>query len=280
MLKKFFSSIGVITLVVFSFYYTDLTVNIVRDNDPIMKEIRKNKETYEEKYVNAMVESNKIIPGISGLEINEKTSYEAMKKYGEYNDSLMVFDEVIPNVSVSNIYDKYISCGNKSKTNIALVFVIENSNYIEEIINILDSNEKKTTFFIDKYLIDNSPELIKLINDSGHEIELLSESYDIKELKRYKNLIKKYTNNNINFCYLEKENYNVLNKCSENKLHTIIPSIITNSYPYSEIKQNISNGSIIKIKNNEIALKELKYILNYISQRGYKIITLNDLIKE
>ena len=280
MLRKFFSSVGVITLVIFSFYYTDLTVNIVRDNDPIMKEIRKAKKSYEEDYINAMVESNKIIPGVSGIEVDEKTSYESMKKYGEYNENLMVFSEVLPNISVTNIYDKYISNGNKTKNSVGLVFVIDSSNYIEEIINTLDSKGIKATFFINADLFDNKDEIIKLISSSKHEIEFLSYNYDTKEIRKYSNILKKYTSSEASFCYLEKENSTILNNCYEEKMHTIIPSIITNNYPYSSVKENLSNGSIIKLKNNEITLRELKYILNYIRQKGYNFKTLQDLIKE
>ena len=280
MLKKFYSAIGVIALVIFSFYYTNLTVTIIRNNDPIMKEIRKNKKNYEENYINAMVESDKIIPGISGIEIDEKTSYEAMKKLGEYNDNLMVFNEVIPYVSVSNIYDKYISNGNKITNSVSIVFSLNNSNYIEEIINILNSKGIKATFFISDYIIDNSEEIIELLKQSNHEVEFLSEKYDTKEIKKYNNNIKKYTKNEIKFCYLEKENTDILNSCSKNKLHTIIPSIITNNYPYSDIKENINSGDIIKLRNNEITIRELKYILNFISQKGYTFKTLKELIKE
>ena len=52
MLKKFFSFLGVSSLVIFSFYYTDFAVNIVRNNDPIMKEIKENKNKFEENYIN------------------------------------------------------------------------------------------------------------------------------------------------------------------------------------------------------------------------------------
>ena len=64
------------------------------------------------------------------------------------------------------------------------------------------------------------------------------------------------------------------------KMHTIIPGIITNNYPYSDIKINITNGDIISLNTSKNTLRELKYIINYIKQHSYKIVKLNDLIKE
>ena len=39
MFKKFFSIVGVMGLICFSFYYTHLATVVVKNNDPIMKKI-------------------------------------------------------------------------------------------------------------------------------------------------------------------------------------------------------------------------------------------------
>ena len=52
-----------------------------------------------------------------------------MKNYGSYNESLLVFDEVSPSISIDDYYDKYISSGNGVTTDIALIFTIEDSTY-------------------------------------------------------------------------------------------------------------------------------------------------------
>ena len=280
MLKKLFSRIGVICLVIFSFYYTNLTVNIIKGNDPIMKEIEQTKSKYEKDSINAVVSYNSIIPGANGIGVDINSSYTAMKRYGSFNDSLMVFNVVSPVISVTNIYDKFITSGNESKNLISLVFVINNYSYLTEIINILNSKSVKATFFIDKDIINDSFDLIKLLNDSGQEIELYSSDYNTKEIKMINKLLKKNKIEDLRFCYSETDSQVTLDVCSKNKLHTIIPSIITNDYPYSDIKRNIKNGSIIKLSNNEETLRELKYILNYINQKGFIPTTLKELIKE
>ena len=108
MFKKFFSIVGVMGLICFSFYYTHLATVVVKNNDPIMKKIINVSKTYTQKPVNATFSNNSIIPGVSGLEVDLDKSYESMKKYGAFNEDLVVLKSVTPLVSVSNIYDKYI----------------------------------------------------------------------------------------------------------------------------------------------------------------------------
>ena len=54
---------------------------------------------------------------------------------------------------------------------------------------------------------------------------------------------------------------------------SIIPSITGN---YTDVKNNLTNGSIILINNT----KELSNIIDYIKTKGYNIVPLSNLIKE
>ena len=140
----------VIFLTIFSFYYTNKTIDIIRETDPIMKEIKKSNNKYYKKAMNAKVVNNTIIPGINGKKIDYKKSYRKMKKYGNYNEVLTVFKETKPNISINNIYDKYITVGNNEKKSVSLVFKIENNTDIENIKNInnilVNKNIKSTIF--------------------------------------------------------------------------------------------------------------------------------------
>ena len=56
----------IIVLLLFSFFYTNKSISIIRNQDPLMKEIIKNKSKFETKSVNAIIKDNTIIPGIKG----------------------------------------------------------------------------------------------------------------------------------------------------------------------------------------------------------------------
>ena len=80
-MKKILSYIGVVILSLFSFYYTDKAGEIVRKNDPIMKEVMANKDSYSVEAVNAIIDGDYIISGINGKEIE----FEILKGQCNHN---------------------------------------------------------------------------------------------------------------------------------------------------------------------------------------------------
>ncbi|MBQ7136841.1 MAG: hypothetical protein IJO43_02550 [Bacilli bacterium] len=280
MIKKFFSLTGVLTLICFSFYYTDSAVNIVKRNDPIMKEIQSVMVEYEQKSIDATLIDNNIIPGICGLKVNADKSYEKMKKYGSFDEGLLVFEEFLPTINISNNYDKYIVKGNSSKQSVSLVFLMEDTFYIDDILSVLKEKEIKVNFFVTSQIINNDIDVLEKIFLNGHYIELLSDNYEKNEVKRANKIIKNLTNSKMNYCYSEHENDILISNCKNSKMHSIMPTIITSSFPYNDIKNNVTSGSIISLDNNISLMRELIPIINYLNQKGYDIITLNELLDE
>lgn len=279
-MKKIFTVIGVLSLVCFSFYYTNLATKIIKNNDPIMKKIVKVSESYKKESINAVFSDNTIIPGISGVKVDINNSYESMKKYGKFNEDLIVFEEIIPTVSAQNTFDKYIRRGNVTKTNVSIIIIVDDPSYVENILDILNSKEVKVTFFVGKNIINESMDLIDIIIKSGHRVEYKSDEYNVDEVLKYNDLLKVKTNNNLKFCYTDEENITILSNCNYKKMHTIFPNIITTNFPYSDVKRNLDSGSILSFKSNQHTLRELKYIINYINQKGFTIVNLDQVISE
>lgn len=279
-MKKIFTVIGVLSLVCFSFYYTNLATEIIKNNDPIMKKIVKVSESYKKESINAVFSDNTIIPGISGVKVDINNSYESMKKYGKFNEDLIVFEEIMPTVSVQNTFDKYIRRGNVTKTNVSIIIIVDDPSYVENILDILNSKEVKVTFFVGKNIINESMDLIDIIIKSGHRVEYKSDEYNVDGVLKYNNLLKVKTNNNLKFCYTDEENITILSNCNYKKMHTIFPNIITTNFPYSDVKRNLDSGSILSFKSNQHTLRELKYIINYINQKGFTIVNLDQVISE
>ena len=281
-MKRIFSIISVILLVLFSFYYTDSAVNIVKRNDPIMKEIIKVSNTYEVEPINATLVNNNIIPGVSGNKLDIDASYTNMKRLGKFNKSLLKLKKTKPSISISNTFDKYVVSGNKNKHQVSLIFKINDDSHINEILEILSNYDITVTFFLDYDMIMNNPEVLKLIQNNNHEMSYLGkyQTYEKQDLLITNEILTKYNKNNSKYCYSEKEDEEILKACSNEHLHTIIPSINTKNSPYNLIKPNITNGSIIKLENSKVTIKELPYIINYINSKGYKIVSLAELLKE
>ena len=173
MIKKYVSYLGVLVLACFSFYYTDRAVDIVKRNDPIMKDILTNSNNYYVSPVSAIVDGDEIIPGINGKEVNVNKSYQNMKKYNNYNEAMYIFKEITPNVSFVSEYDKYIVRGNSIKNQIALLFKVNDYSYLDSLNNILLEKNTDATFFIDGSIIENHVEDIVGFVNKGYEIENL-----------------------------------------------------------------------------------------------------------
>ncbi len=145
--KKFIQVISVTLLMLFSFFYTNKSIELIRENDPIMKQIRKTNTKYKVAPVNATIIGNKIIPGKSGKEIDYQKTYTKMKKYGAYNEVLTVLKEIEPTISVDNYYDKYIVQGNTESKNVSLVFKTDTKSNLLSILNILNQKKYYRYFF-------------------------------------------------------------------------------------------------------------------------------------
>ena len=175
--KKICSIVFSILLVVFSFYYTNKVVNSLKEKDPIMIEIKKYDRYYPDTKIDSILNDNNIIPGIKGIKVDIDKSYSNMKKIGKFDKTLLVFEETTPQNDLKDNYDKYIVSLNKKEHNVSLVFYLEDTSNITEILSILNKNDVNATFFVSKEIIDNSVDIIKLILKYGNDVELFSNSY-------------------------------------------------------------------------------------------------------
>ncbi|MBR4671819.1 MAG: polysaccharide deacetylase family protein [Bacilli bacterium] len=280
MKKKVINAFVTITMILASFMYTNNVIRKSREKDPIMININKDKALYEKETIEATIKDNELIPGISGMKVNVDSSYSKMKQKGSYDKSLYVFDEVKPEIISSNDYDDYIVSGNNTNPYVSLIFVIKDTDYVEDILKILNEKEINATFFLDKSLFDNSIDLIKSIVNFGNDVELLSNNYSIYEVNKYNSILRLVTKDKLSFCYFDNKNDDIKKNCKESKLNSVIPNINTDSYIYSIIKNKMNNGSIIEINNNLTSVKELKSTISYIFQKGKKIVLLKKLIEE
>ena len=256
-----------------SFYITNMFIENLKNNDPLSQDIKEKSSKYNISSIDAHINKNTIKSGKYGKKINYNKTYNKMKKYGTYNESLITVENVKPTISIEDNYDKYL-IGSANKKDISLVFI---GNNLEEVFSILKKEEVAGTFFIDGIDINKN---INLLRNTNNEIEILNynNSYDKNLFKTSISYLESITKNKVNFCYTEDDNIKLLKLCSRLKLHTIKPSIVINNNLYSEVKNNLDN--IIAIKINKYTLKELSPTIKYIKSKGYSIKTINKLLKE
>lgn len=279
-MAKVWRMFGLLTLLCLSFIYTEKTVSVVKEYDEIMIKIKEFSSNYNTQSIDAKIENNTIRPGVSGKQININKSYSKMKRYGKYNEQLFVYDTVLPKISISNQYDKYVIGGNTTKNQVSLLFLTYSDDSIEEIVSILNSHKIVGNFFIDKEWVDSyTEEAISLI-EQGHILGNISENhiYTKDSFLYIDNLIKKVGKQKTSYCFLWEENEDYLNKCAEEKDYTIMTDILIKNSSLETLKKNLKPGSIIAIKNSKNV--SLDFIIRYIESKGYQIVGLDTLLTE
>lgn len=280
--KPYLTVIGICLLTVFSFYYTNKLIEFSKSKDPIMIEIMKNKDDYNKLSIDALINNNYITPGSEGLEVDVDKSYTKMKKLGKYNDNLYVYDVVKPTISIKDNYNKFVINGNTTKKEVSLIFKVNDLKNIENINKILFNNNVSATFFIDGNIKDDDINILKILDESNNYFGNLgyNKKYSIKTIKYTNALLDRIDDDNHNYCYAEKDDINVLKTCSEVKMYTIKPMVVSNIFPFTYIKQNLENGKIFSLDTNSYTLKQLDLIIKYVRQKGYDFVTLEEILNE
>lgn len=217
-MNKYIKVCGIILLMIFSFYYTEKVALYVQNNTPLKKEIITYKQDNAVEYVNAQINGEYIIPGINGLEVNVDKSYSKMKSYNVFSERYLIYDEVKPEVSVSNYKNKIINLGNARKNAISIIVSRQN-----KYVSYFDSNS------INYDYVDKTNYCIKLSdsNCSNNNMQIveptlvLSNSNFLKRLSEIKKGYIIFINDDLNINYIKTLinyiNYNGLNIFKLNK---------------------------------------------------------------
>lgn len=279
-MKNIIKLIGLVTLIGFSFFYTDKVIEVIREEDEIMIELNNIKDLYQVEPIDATITGNTIIPGLNGREINIEKSYKQMKNSGLFNKNLIVYDSINPNISLRNNNDKFIIHGQNNKQMVSIIFVLYSDKYLSQIEEILTTKEVTANYFVTyEYLVNNSTQIKKMTNREFYSYGSNGE-YTPDNLLFSNNLISRITSTNAIYCLAPNMEKEILNLCSENNLYTITPNIIGENSPYNSIKTNLNSGSIVLLSMNNETTKELATIIDYIKGKGLKISSLSTLLSE
>ena len=235
-MKKTFQIIGLISLITFSFFITEKTAMVVNNMDDIMINIKTNMNNYNRDSVDATIDENTIIPGISSRQVNIKKSYKNMKINGYYDDKLYVYDYKFPSVSLQDNKEKYIINGNKKK--------------------------RMVSFFVDYVWFTNNSNLVNELIKQKHNVEIFMNDYSDSSFEWMDMVLKNVHKQNYVFCYYN-DSKNIDN-CTTNGDYIVKPYNISSKTPLLDIKKNVDNYNLLTLENTSILKKELSTIIIYI----------------
>lgn len=279
MFKNTIKLVSLFLLLLLSFIYTDKVFNEARSNDPLMKEVISYKRAHDVKPVEPKIKDDEMILGMSGLIINEEKSYKNLKEDDSFNKQKLVYDKTKPNTSITKTYDYYITNG-ISKNMVSIIFKVNNSTNVSELLSILAKTDVTVNFFIDgSYLEKNVETAFSMVNLNSEIYNLgYDNEYSKKMISVTNNLIESITLKDSLFCLNEVKNDNYKDICASKKMLTISPTLVNPSI--TDLKKDLSKGVMIVYDLDEFDTSKFNFIINVIESRGYKIKGLSKLINE
>ncbi len=254
---KKFQIVGVLSILCFSFFYTEKIANLALEKNEIYQSIKNNEDNYNISYVNAEIEDDFIVPGLNGKSVNIKSSYYNMKSSDVFNEYYLKYDTVYPSVSITNNKDKVIVSGNSLKR--AVAFVME---YDKNIIDYFNKNNIDGSVLVD---LDTF--------NKGEKLEQINNEYE--KFDNLDSLLHRYNNNN-NICYVTNVNKKI---CMDNKKYLVKSDKVINNSTFLSIKNNISSGDIYYLEKNT-NVNSLNIIIKSIIYKDLDIVRLSELINE
>lgn len=278
MLKKTCKLIGILLLLVFSFVYTEKVFTTAKDNNSVMKEVVKYKNSYDIKPKEPIIKKDELILGYSGLIVDKEATYKNMDD--KFDKDKIVYKDKLPNTTITKNYNYYIKQGNVTSKSVAIIFKVKNENNLNSFLDNINKLDIKINFFIDaSWLSDNVEKAFEMTN-MGYDIYNLGYDgkYDKKSINKSNNLIESITLKDSKYCLNEDKNDEEKEVCQKKKMLTLLPTMINPSI--LELRQNLVKGAIISYDLDTFDNSKINIILKTITSRGYTVKSLNDVINE
>jgi len=257
-MKRFFEYIGLVAIILVSFYYTNRLALLIQNQNPIMRSIKEVATKEKNQYVNAQIQGDNIIPGLNGFEVNIERSFIKMRRSGIFSQHNLVWSETKPSISLAENKEKIIIKGNRNKN--AVAFIIGN-------------NEDVKSYFTS----NNIPASLISYTDSyqNENLELLNGEENKNEFNNMESILNK-DKKNVHICLVNNQNKDI---CLRNKKYLVKESISLNLNNLVDIRSNITSGSIILITQNA-RVSDVNILVRQVRFQGLKILPLSELISE
>ena len=254
-MSKYLRIIGIISLVCFSFYFTNEVAIFLKKQDPIYQNIESVMSYYKQEPIDAVIKGDFIIPGLNGVSIDLTKSYQNMKYIGHYESSSLIFTEEVPNISIENNKDKIISMANPKKNGVAIL--LNNNNLVT-------------------YFEELGIPYVFLVNKNNYQKEL---KYGIKVIDDYENhdLIYSYLKKNKqdnSYCFIHNEN-----SCKRKDKIKLNISLYISKSNFAENYSKIARGSFVYL-DSSLDISYVKILLDKLSFQGIKPQKLDLLVSE
>jgi polysaccharide deacetylase family sporulation protein PdaB len=208
------------------------------------------------------------------------------------------YDQLL-NVFRNNSRELPIYCVDTSEKKVAISFdAAWGADYTEDLLKILNKYDVKTTFFLVGFWVDKYPEMVKRIDEEGHEIgnhsskhphmSQLSKEQIVTELTKTSDKIEAITSKKVVLFRPPFGDYNnrLIETSRELGIQVIqwdVDSLDYKDYGTDSIVKKVlskvKSGSIVLFHNNATYTKDaLPIVLENLQKEGYKVVPVSELI--
>src|SRR5699024_11068761 len=236
-------------------------------------------------------------PGRNGKRVLISESYKKMKGEGNFDETLLVYEEVPPKVTLMVLPPAPIYRGHPDKKMVSLLINVSwGTEYIPSILKTLKEKHIKATFFIEGKWAKENKEYVRMIHEQGHLIG--SHAYDHPDMARLNdaeiNDQIKDTNEIIEEIVQFRPswfappsgsfNNRTVELAHKAKMQTILWTVDTIDWKnpsvsvmINRVMKNIHPGAMILMHPTEPVAQGLEQLVTAIKREGYDIDTVAQL---
>ncbi len=276
-------------------------IDVAKKQDSLFLDIEQKANTFVRPPSDAKIDRVwKAIPGYNGQTVDIDASYERMKKNGKFDEHKLVFEQVKPNVHLSDLPPAPMYKGNPEKPMVSFIINVAWGNeYLSGMLATLKKHRVKATFFLEGRWAQKYPELAKMISDAGHEVgnhsythpnmQNLTSSQIRQEIVKTNEVIEATTGKQ-GFWFAPPSGSfknEVVQIAAEEKMRTVMWSVDTIDWQkptpdvlINRVMSKIHNGAIILMHPTESTEKSLEQLIVQIKEKNLHINTISELVKE
>lgn len=282
--------------------YTTQAFAKAKSEDPLMKWIRAEAGKQSIPPVDAVIDRIwKAIPGYNGREVDIQATYEKAKMVGALPGMSeafpWVYREIEPKVGLQDLPLQPIYRGNPSKPMVALMINVAWGNeYLTPMLDILQEENAKATFFFDGSWLSKNTDTAKDIIARGHELSnhayshpnmsQLSVEQQRSQIARTEALLKKLGVRNVWFAPPSGDyDMRTVRTAAEFGLRTVLWTLDTldwrkppSASVVAKVSAKVGPGSLILMHPTSTSQGALRGMIRAIRAKGYSLGTVSDTL--
>lgn len=273
---------------------------IAENHAHLLEKIKQVAEQKKEPAVDAKLDRVwKAIPGLNGREVDVDPTWRQAIELLDANAEAfpLIYKEIPPAVQLEDLGAQPIYKGNPNKPMISLMInVAWGDEYIQKMLDVLERQQVKATFFLDGSWLNKNEATAKLIAEKGHDLSnhayshknmsQISRQQNVDEIAKTQKLLEKLGVTNKLFAPPSGDfNEQTVKVASELGLHTILWTIDTVDWKnpgadtiVKRITSRLEPGAMILMHPTASSSGALEQMIVNIKEKGFVLGTVSELI--